>query len=158
MSITKFDLANQKNCPHIFSFMIDVFTHKRISPDCPFKSNQRPAKCSILTLRCAVWLRGVMHTIDLDSAAWCTLPSLTTQWDAHHGAWLRSMCTPRSLTPRIDAHRSSAVWCTPQSLTQSHDYFKMSVFVFSNLLRLSTTIYKKKSKIKKIPKTICDLQ
>ena len=53
----------------ISSFMIELFTPKRISPDWPFKSNQR------LTLQCSVWLRCVMHT--------------TEQYDAHRGAWLR---------------------------------------------------------------------
>ena len=43
-----------------------VFTPKRISLDCPFKSNQRLTKISILTPRCdahrGVWLCGMMHT------------------------------------------------------------------------------------------------
>ena len=32
--------------------VFDVFTHKRISPDLSFKSNQRPENISILTLQC----------------------------------------------------------------------------------------------------------
>ena len=42
--------------------------------------------------------RDEMHTAEffknfwsLDSAVWCTPRSLTPQWDAHRGAWLRSM-------------------------------------------------------------------
>ena len=31
--------------------MIDVFTPKRIFPDCPFKSNQRPAKFFLILTR-----------------------------------------------------------------------------------------------------------
>ena len=65
-----------------FSLLIDVFTPKSISPDCPFKSNQRLKKISILTLRCAVWLRGEMHTPELfekfwllDSMVGCTVES-----------------------------------------------------------------------------------
>ena len=53
--------------------MIAVF-----SPLISLSSNQRPAKCSILTPRCAVWLCGVMHT-ESNSAEWCTLRSLTTR-------------------------------------------------------------------------------
>ena len=70
----------------IFSFMIDVFSPKRIFPDCPFKSNQGLTKISILTSWCAVWLRGVMHTMELNSVVWCTPWSLTPWCDAHHGA------------------------------------------------------------------------
>ena len=33
---------------------VDVVTPKRISPDCPFESNQRLTKITILTPRCAV--------------------------------------------------------------------------------------------------------
>ena len=76
-------------------FMIDVFTPKRISPDCPFKNNQRLTENLILTLGCAVWLRSVMHTAELDSALWCTPLSffrnfdhLTPRCDAHCEAWL----------------------------------------------------------------------
>ena len=63
--------------------MIDVFTSKRISPECPLKSNQRPSKFSILTPWCAVWLHGVIHTGELDSAVGCTLRSLTPRYEAH---------------------------------------------------------------------------
>ena len=34
------------------SFMIDMFTPKKISPDCPLKSNPKLTKISILTLQC----------------------------------------------------------------------------------------------------------
>ena len=64
--------------------MIEVFTHKRISPNCPFKSNQRASNFFILTPRCAGWLPGVMHGAQLKSAL----------------GW-----RPQSLTPPIDAHR-----------------------------------------------------
>ena len=50
--VKNFGVANQKCVLPIFSFMIDVFTPKRISPDCPFKGNQRLTKISILTPRC----------------------------------------------------------------------------------------------------------
>ena len=62
--------------------MIDVFTPKRIFPECPFKNNQRHAgRCTLqsLTQQCDAyrgdWLHGVMHTekffekfLTLDSA------------------------------------------------------------------------------------------
>ena len=48
-----------------------------------------------MTPRCdahsGVWLRSMMHTVESDSAVWCTLGSLTPQYDAHLGAWLRCM-------------------------------------------------------------------
>ena len=51
----------------LFKFFLSwyVFTPKRISPDCPFKSNQRLSKVSILTPRCAFWLCCMMHTSEL---------------------------------------------------------------------------------------------
>ena len=64
-----------------FTFMIDLFTPKRISPDCLFKSNHRQVKISILTpcctvcLRCDVYrgdhLHGMMHTTEIVSAVGC---------------------------------------------------------------------------------------
>ena len=62
----------------IFSFMTDVFTPERISPEYPFKSNQRQAKIYIFTLWCAAII----------SAVWCTPHRLTPRWDAQ--------CTPLS--------------------------------------------------------------
>ena len=79
-------LANPKKFLKIFSFMINVFTSKRISPHCPFKSNYRLTKISILTPLCAVWICGVMHTAKLDSAAGCTCRAF---WDILI-TWLRS--------------------------------------------------------------------
>ena len=90
-----------------FSFMIDVFP-KMISPDCPFKSNQRPSKVQILTPQC-------VHTMDLDSAVWCIPWSLTLWYDAYlHILELdyAVSCTPRSLTPRRDAHRGVLIITT----------------------------------------------
>ena len=62
-------LADRKIFLQIFSFMIGVFTPKRIAPDCTFKSSQRLTKILILTLRCAVGLCDVMHIVG------CTLRS-----------------------------------------------------------------------------------
>ena len=79
--------------------MLDAFTPKRISPNCPFKSYQRLSQILILTLRCAVWLRGVRHTAQLDSEVWCTPRSLTPWCAAHRGAWLRG----RKHTAELDS-------------------------------------------------------
>ena len=112
--------------------MIEVFTHIRISPDCPFKSNQKPANfwiwvCGVhfdyaVWSTCWAWLCGMMHTVELDSPEGCTpwsilrnLGHLTPRSDSHCGAWLYGMM--------------HIAW----SLT----------FVFSNSLRLSTTFYRK---------------
>ena len=120
-----------------------MFTPKRISPYCPFKTNQR----------LAFWLLDVMHTTEffekfgaVDSAVWCTLQSLTPQWEAHRRA------------PESD----SMVGCTPQSwTTQMHtteSSFACQVhqiscfFVFLCSLHLSTTFYKKTSEVKRFLK------
>ena len=55
-------------------------------------------------------------------------------------------CTPRSSTPRWDAHRGvRLIRICP-------------FFVFSYLQRLSTPFFRKTSEVKKIPCTICDSQ
>ena len=54
---------------------------------------------------------------------------------------------------KVGTH-DSAVGCTPRSQTDSKMF---PFFVFSYLLRLSTPL-KKKTEIKEIPLTICDLQ
>ena len=53
----------------------------------------------------------------------------------------------------------SAVWCTPQNLLKNFEHLtqnnsKKSVFVFSYLLRFSSTFYRKTFEIKKIAETI----
>ena len=71
-----FRLSKSNNVLQIFSFMIDVFAFKRISPACPFKSNQRLAKISILTPQCdahrGAGLRSGKVTAKLDSVVGCT--------------------------------------------------------------------------------------
>ena len=47
--------------------MIDVFTPKRISPDCLFENNHRQVKNSILILWYAIYLRGMLHTAEIIS-------------------------------------------------------------------------------------------
>ena len=103
-------LVNQHFVIQIFSFMIDLFTPKRFSRDCPFKGTQRQAKKFILTpwcdgftprsltLRCNThrgdWLCGAIHTAEIDSnsvmhiteiplAVWCTTRRLAWQRDPH---------------------------------------------------------------------------
>ena len=146
--------------------MIDIFTPKRISPHCPFKTNQRFAKISILTARCAFWLSGMM-----------LLRSSTPWWEAHSGAQLCSVMhtaeffekfgavdsavwyTPRSQAPQWDAHRGASLRGGMHTTELDCQVHQISVFlVFSCSLLLLTTFYKKTSEVKKIPQTICDLQ
>ena len=79
--------VNQNFILQILSFVIDVFTPKRISLDCPFKGNQRQVKISILSLRCAVsvCLRGMLHTAEIVSAVCCRPRRSSPWWDAHRG-------------------------------------------------------------------------
>ena len=59
---SKFFLITQHFILQIFSFMLDLFTTKRISSDCLFKSNHRKVKKSILFPQCAVYIRSMLHT------------------------------------------------------------------------------------------------
>ena len=117
--------------------------------------------CS-LTLRCDAHRSG-KHIAELDSAVGSTPLSLTPQWDAHRGAfeifwsidsavWI----TPRSQAPQHTAELDSLVGSTLWSQTTVVQ--KMPVFVFSYLLLLLTPFFRKSSEVKKIPKTILDLQ
>ena len=105
-----FRLANQKNVLLMVSFMIDMFTPKKMSlkkqpethKDFDFDSAVRCTPWSLTpqweTHRWA-WLRGGMHIAELsekfwllDSAVWCTLRSLTPRWDAHRRVRLVQIC------------------------------------------------------------------
>ena len=116
-----FFLINQHFILQIFSFMIDVFTPKRISSDCPFKSNQRLTDISILTPRCdahqGAWLRCGKHNAELESAMGCT-----------PGSFLRKFWS-----------FDSAVWCAPLSQTSSN----MSVFRDFVFLTLFDSVFLK---------------
>ena len=65
-------LVNQHVILQIFSFLIDVFTPKRIYPDCPFKCIQRQVKISILTPQCAVCLFGDFFKYTVELWVGCT--------------------------------------------------------------------------------------
>ena len=76
------------------------------------------------------WLRGRMHTAELDSVVWCTPQSLTLWDDAHHRVQLRSgkhikvfLKNCDHLTPQCDAHCEfdSTLGSTQQSLTPWDD-------------------------------------
>ena len=54
--VTKIVFLNQHFILQLFSFMRYVFTSQMIYPDCPFKSNQRQVKISILAPQCSVCL------------------------------------------------------------------------------------------------------
>ena len=88
---------------------------KRIFPECPFTSNQKRAQFSILTPRCAVWLRSVMHTTEITSAVRCTPLILIPWYDIHCGDHLRGvMHIPRRLSPWSDAYSAEIIsveWC-----------------------------------------------
>ena len=70
--LIKMFLINQHFMLQIFSFIIDVLTHKRISPDCLFRSNHRQLKNQLLFPRCAIYsrdhLRSMQHTAETISA------------------------------------------------------------------------------------------
>ena len=141
--------------------MIELFTPKRISLDCPFKGKQILVKISILTARCAFWLRSRKHTAELDSAVGNTPRSLTSGCDAHRWVfweswypWLPGMMhiaeldsvvgsTPRSSTLRWDAH------CGVR-LIRKCPFFRVFVLV--------TPFFQKTFEVKKIPWTIFDIQ
>ena len=142
-------VLENKRSIQLLSSMMDVFTPKRISRDCPFKSNQRLTNISILTPRCAIWLRRVMHTEELDSAEGCTLQSLTPQWNAHRGAFWEILIT---WLPGVmhTAELDSTVGCTPGSLTSQWDAHRgvrlvriCLFFVFSYMLQFSTPFFEK---------------
>ena len=124
-----------------------------------------------LILQCAVWLCGVVHIVELDSAVWCTSWRLTPRWDAQHRAWLCTM----EFFEKFWLLDSAAVWympwslildssvgCTPWSLTLLYAWHrrvrllqKCQFFVFSYFLHLWKTFYRKTPEVTKIPCTIC---
>ena len=136
-------LANQQI---FFSLMTDVFSPKRISPDCPFRSNQKLAKISILTPQYAFWLRGVTHTTELNSAECCT-PRTSILWgDAYHRAQLRGVmqtaewCTPWHWTPRGDAHRGVRI-------IQKCPLYKCFCIIYIFLLRFLENFWSRKDSL-----------
>ena len=89
-----------------------MFTPKRISPDCPYKSNRSQVKISIFTLLCAVCLCGMLHTAEIVSAVCYTPPRLTPRCVAHRRGCLRSglhTADLEPLTPRLVAHREDCL-------------------------------------------------
>ena len=98
--------------------MIAEFTNRRILSECPFKSNQRPAKLRMLTPRCdahrEVWLSAVIHLVESDSTVWCTPGSLTPQHYAHRGF----------LKIRISRRNRNPIWNYFSLFTKDHDGFK----------------------------------
>ena len=127
-------LTNQIFFLQIFSFIIDLFTPERISPDCPFKSNQRFSKISIL-----------MHTAELDPTVWCTPGSLTPRYDAPIGAFWEIL---GHLTPLCDAHRGA--WLRGGMHTAESDYqYDKKFLCFFEFL--TSTFDRKTSELKNIP-------
>ena len=62
---------------HIFSFMIDVFTPKRIPPDCPFKGDKRRFRFHLRGVQFVSHRRdhlsGTLHTAEIISSV-CSTP------------------------------------------------------------------------------------
>ena len=120
-------LVNPPFILKISSFMIDVFTRKRISNDCPFKSNQRPENFSILTPHCAVWLRSMMYIAELLRylvflTLWCD------RWD-----FFKIVITwPRSgmYTAELDTTVGCTVHCGVRQTT-------LKMFCFLSCFRIS---------------------
>ena len=170
--------------------MIDVFTPKRISPDCPFKTlnatkDQQNFRIWLLSVQfdsvvgctprsltpwhdgdahCrawlfgvmhiahhtvfweiwSTWLRGVMHTAELDSAVWCTTRSfwkimehLTSQCDAH--CTLRSTFGAKYMSIFMKINRKTL----PLSRGAQNVYFHLSIFNYcrSSIFSTSTFIF-----------------
>ena len=91
-----------------------MFTPKRISPDCLFKSNHRQVKNLILFLLCAIYLHGMLHTMEIINAVCCTPRRSSLGYVVHRGDDLCGMLytveiisavrTPQRSSPRYDAH------------------------------------------------------
>ena len=64
-------------------------------------------------LRCAIWLRSVMHTAELDSAVWCTSQRLNPRYDAHckffWEIWVTWLCGVMH-TAELDSSEGSSPW------------------------------------------------
>ena len=88
-----------------------MFSPERISPDCPFKSNQRLTKNSILTPRCAAWLQDAMHTVE---------SSFLRNFD-HLTPWCDTHCRARLRSGMHSLELDSVVGCTPWSSTLRWD-------------------------------------
>ena len=101
--------------------MIDVFTPKTISPDYLFKSNHRQVKNSILFPRCAIYLRGMLHTAEIVSVVCCTPLRSSPRYDAHHGDHLRVVLHTAEIVSVVCTEIISAVCCTPQRLSPQWD-------------------------------------
>ena len=56
---------------YVFSFMIYIFSLNRIFPDCLFKSNQRQAKFSILTVVCSLTMQCDARGTDFENTSAC---------------------------------------------------------------------------------------
>ena len=123
LTITHFLWAPER-IAHSHSFFVSD-----LSDSLTLLSNQRAAKFSILTLRCAVWL-----TRELDSAVWCTPQSLTLQYDENCGVWLHGVHHPAE-----------------------SDYFEKVRFCVFEFVTSFNYILSKTSEEKNISVTICDL-
>ena len=94
-------------------WMCSLFTPKRISPDCLFKSNHRQGKIAILILQCAIYLHGMLHTAKIISTVCCTPLRLSPRYFAHLREHLRGVLHTAEIVSVVCTEIISAVWCTP---------------------------------------------
>ena len=97
-----FRLSKSKIFFQTFSFMIDVFTPKRIFLIVPLKAIRDQQNFSI-------WLLSLQY----DSVVWCTPQSFTPRWDGHGRAWLHGRMRTTEFFEKFGA-LYSAVGCTPR--------------------------------------------
>ena len=122
--------------------MIDMFTTKRISPDCLCKSNHRQVKILILITLCAIYLWGMLHTPEIISTVGCTPQISSPLYAAYSWDWLRGVfCT---------AEMISSICCTllrssPRCVARWRDNFVIEYLnkietEFANILQKMLTL------------------
>ena len=109
--------------------MIDVFTPKRISPDCLFKRNHRQVKISILIPRCAIYLRSMLHA-DIISAVGCAPQRSSPRYAAHSGDHLCGMLHTAEII--------SAVCCTLLRSSSQYVAQRRDNFVIEYIKKIET--------------------
>ena len=77
--------------------------NKRIFSDCPFKSNQQPAKFFYSDSAVCSWLRSVMHTSESDTAVKYTLWTQTLWYETHRRVWLRIIMHTSEFSKTFDS-------------------------------------------------------
>ena len=108
----KIFLVNQHFILHIFSFMIDVFTPKRIPPYFPFKSKRDKRRFRFHLPS----VQFVMHTAEIILVVWCT-PRRSSQWyDAHRGDHLSCVLHTVEIISAVCSTLGIFVWGNTYSI------------------------------------------